>query len=273
MPAHDGTLKLLKGGAPASGPPRPHRPKRRTVTRRTPPPADPVVEALERLDQEPVAAETPDTTETPDATEAPEPTEAADAETPPVRRSIVERARRRTAAAAARTPRKKAPGRTHERRMTTAAVAVVLCLAVAAAVWFGSRWYGDRTLAQAHQQALAAAKQTTVNFVSVSAASVDKDLQRITAGSTGDFRDEFTRGQAQVRAAIMANNVESHGTVLRAALLSGGRRSAVVLIAMDATVRNTNAPDGRVSHYRMQVSVARDAKTSRWLVSNLQFVG
>jgi Mce-associated membrane protein len=61
--------------------------------------------------------------------------------------------------------------------------------------------------------------------------------------------------------------------VLRAALLSGGRRSAVVLVAMEATVRNTNAPDGRASHYRIQVEVTRDANSGRWLVSRLQFVG
>jgi Mce-associated membrane protein len=105
----------------------------------------------------------------------------------------------------------------------------------------------------------------------VSAGSVDRDLQRIVAGSTGDFRDEFTRGQSQVRAAIVENNVDSRGTVLRAALVSGDRRHAVVLVAIDATVRNTKAPDGRQSHYRIQVEL--NHTDGRWLVSRLQFVG
>ena len=43
----------------------------------------------------------------------------------------------------------------------------VLCLALAAAGFFGYRWYGDRQLDTARQAALAAAKQTTVNFVSL----------------------------------------------------------------------------------------------------------
>jgi Mce-associated membrane protein len=107
----------------------------------------------------------------------------------------------------------------------------------------------------------------------VSAATVDRDLQRIVDGATGDFKDEFTRGQAQVRAAVVENNVESRGTVLRAALVSGDRRFAVVLLAVDATVRNAKTPDGRVSHYRIQVEVSRDADSGRWLVSRLQFVG
>ncbi|WP_238005561.1 hypothetical protein KZZ52_42455 [Dactylosporangium sp. AC04546] len=128
-------------------------------------------------------------------------------------------------------------------------------------------------LDRAHQQALAAAKQTTVNFVSVSASSVDRDLQRIADGATGDFHDEFSRGRPQVRAAIVENTVESRGTVLRAALVSDDRHSAVVLVAVDATVRNAKAPDGRASHYRIQVDVTHDAGSGRWLVSRLQFVG
>jgi Mce-associated membrane protein len=112
-----------------------------------------------------------------------------------------------------------------------------------------------------------------VDFVSVSAASVDRDLQRIVAGATGDFRDEFTRGQAQVRAAVVENNVDSKGSVLRAALVSGDRDSAVVLVAVDATVSNAKSPEGRASHYRIQVDMARDHGSGHWLVAKLQFVG
>jgi Mce-associated membrane protein len=38
-------------------------------------------------------------------------------------------------------------------------------------------------------------------------------------------------------------------------------------------VKNTKVPDGRVSHYRIQVDVARDPASGHWLVSRLQFVG
>lgn len=151
------------------------------------------------------------------------------------------------------------------------AAAAVLAALLAAAGLGGYRWYGDRALDKAHEGALAAARQTAVNFVSVSASSVDRDLQRIVAGATGEFKDEFVRGQAQVRAAIVENKVESTGSVLRAGLVSGDRRSAVVLVAVDATVKNVKAPEGRPSHYRIQVDVTRDGDA--WLVSRLQFVG
>jgi Mce-associated membrane protein len=155
----------------------------------------------------------------------------------------------------------------------TVLLAAVLCAALAAAALLGYRWYGDRGLDRAHQRAVAAAKQATVDFVSVSAATVDRDLQRIVSGATGDFHDEFTRGQAQVRAAVVENNVDSRGTVLRAALVSGDRNTAVVLVAVDATVRNAKSPEGRASHYRIQLDLTHDRDADRWLVAKLQFVG
>jgi Mce-associated membrane protein len=149
---------------------------------------------------------------------------------------------------------------------------VLLVIAGVAAAAYGQRWYARSQLEAAHQQALAAARQETLDFVSISASSVDRDLARIAAGATGEFSDQFTRGMSQVRQAVVENNVSSHGNVLRAGLVSGDRDSAVVLVAVDATVKNTRAPDGRVSHYRIQVDVARN-KAGRWLVAKLQFIG
>jgi Mce-associated membrane protein len=158
------------------------------------------------------------------------------------------------------------------RRLYAAALAVALAVAVVVAAITGYRWYRQQRLDDAHQAALAAARQTTVNFVSVSASTVDRDLQRVLAGATGDFRDEFKRGEPQVRTAVVDNKVDSHGTVLRAGLVSGDSDSATVLVAVDATVKNVNAPQGRLSHYRIQVDLAKD-RSGHWLVSRLQFVG
>jgi Mce-associated membrane protein len=260
-------LKLIKGGAAPDDPPaeRPartvrHRSARRTVKRRTPrqPSSDEndaLTRTLRTLDVAPVS----------------------DGSTVEAATSTVDGpAAARKPKPAAKKRRKKSiapPRRRFAMSGGTAALIVLLAVAVSAALFSGQRWYADHALERAHQQALAAAKQVTVDFVSVSAASVDRDLQRIVSGSTGDFHEEFTRGQAQVRTAVVENNVDSRGTVLRAALLSGSMRHAVVLVAMDATVKNVKAPEGRVSHYRIQVEVDRAGDTGEWLVSKLQFVG
>lgn len=284
------TLRLVPGGADGTELPRSVR-RRAATRRRIPHRRDPITAVLEQLDQEPVLGPAGPPAVAEPGTEAaaepaaepagapgaePEPQDAPGATGdagPPRERPRRPASRRHPARTARRRePQRRRPGFARP-RPGTVLLAVVLCAAIAAAGVLGSRWYGDRMLERAHQLALAAAKQTTVDFVSVSAGTVDRDLQRIVGGATGDFRDEFTRGQAQVRAAVVENNVESRGTVLRAALVSGDLDSAVVLVAVDATVRNSKAPDGRASHYRIQVDMAHDKGSGRWLVAKLQFVG
>jgi len=150
---------------------------------------------------------------------------------------------------------------------------MVLALLLAAGAYAGNAWWQARKVETAHGEAIAAARQLATNFVSISAASVDTDLARIAAGATGEFGEEFGRGMPGVRQAVLENKVESAGTVLRAGLVSGDADSAIVLVAIDATVKNVKAPDGRVSHYRIQLDLALDAASGRWLVAKLQFVG
>jgi hypothetical protein len=190
-----------------------------------------------------------------------------------MRRSLAQTAQPTPGEDRGRTPPSVSEAPRRGRRLLIAGLVVVLAATIAAAAITGHRWHDQQRIDDTHQEALAAARQTTVNFVSVSASTVDRDLQRVMAGATGDFQDEFKRGAPQVRAAVVENNVDSHGTVLRAGLVSGDIDSAVVLVAVDATVKNVNAPQGRLSHYRIQVDVTRDPRSGRWLVSRLQFVG
>ncbi|MET8361311.1 hypothetical protein [Micromonospora sp. NPDC005171] len=246
----DHTLKVIKGAKPGV----PGRAsQRRIVPRQLPRPVEPIEDLLKRLDQEPVE-------DLADAADPASGDDPASADSSPEDASDA----RRTGERATSTTR---------RRSLVVLLVAVLAATVAAGGVTGHRWYVDRATDQARQQALAAAKQASVNFVSVSAASVDRDIQRITAGATGDFKDEFTRGQSQVRSAVVENKVDSRGTVLRAGLVSGDRRRAVVLVAVDATVKNVKAPEGRPSHYRIQLDIVHDKASGRWLVTRLQFVG
>jgi Mce-associated membrane protein len=158
-------------------------------------------------------------------------------------------------------------------RAAVVGLSVLLAASLAATGLIARDLHDKQQVESAHQQALAAARQATVNFMSISAATVDSDIERIATGATGDFRDEFTRDAAQVRSAVTQNKVASQGTVLRTGLVSGDTRTAVVLVAIDSTVHNKSAPNGRLSHYRIRVGLAKDRQTGHWLVSQLQFVG
>jgi Mce-associated membrane protein len=166
-----------------------------------------------------------------------------------------------------------APGVSAKKPIAARVLVMVLVVSLATLAWAGNGWWKQRQLETAHSEAVAAARQLAVNFVSISAATVDADLARIAAGATGDFGDEFGRNMPRVRQAVLENQVQSTGTVLRAGLVSGDDDSAVVLVAIDATVINVKAPDGRVSHYRMQFDLAKDGASGKWLVAKLQFVG
>lgn len=157
-------------------------------------------------------------------------------------------------------------------RLLAGGLVVLLVAGLVATGLLARSWYDQRQLEDARDGALAAARQTTVNFVSISAATVDRDLKRISDGAAGQFKDQFTQDIAQVRATVVANKVDSHGEILRAAVVSANLHSAVVLVAIDETVKNSAAPNGRLSHYRIQVNLSRGA-SGRWLVSQLQFVG
>lgn len=149
----------------------------------------------------------------------------------------------------------------------------VLVVAVAAAGYAGYTWNTEHRSADTRTAALAAARQFAVDFVSINAATVDQDLARVAVGATGDFGDEFQRGMPTVRTSVLDNKVEAAGTVLRAALVSADADSAVALVAVDAIIKNVKAPDGRTSHYRIQLDLVRPEGGDRWLVSRLQFVG
>ena len=171
-------------------------------------------------------------------------------------------------------PPRPSDGAERRPRFLVPALCVLLAAALIGAGLAGRDLYQRRQVEAAHQQAMAAARQAAVDFMSISAATVDADIERITSNSAGDFREEFTRGAAQVRSAVLENKVAARGTVLRTGLVSGDTRTAVVLVAVDATVKNKKAPDGRLSHYRVRVGLTHDDEDgSRWLVTQLQFVG
>ena len=55
------------------------------------------------------------------------------------------------------------------------------------------------------QEALAAAKQAAVNFVSISVSTVCSDMQRIIYGATGEFKEEYEGNKATFRTQIVEN--------------------------------------------------------------------
>jgi Mce-associated membrane protein len=146
---------------------------------------------------------------------------------------------------------------------------------VLAAVVVGG-FAGRRVLDARHDQtagddAVAAASQLGVNFTTLDYQSFDRDSGRVLAGSTGEFKKEFSAQSAELKKLVTANKAVSKGKVLSAGLVSHDADSARVLLVVDADVTNTSATTPVPRHYRIQVDLSRAG--SRWLANQLQFVG
>ena len=128
---------------------------------------------------------------------------------------------------------------------------------------------GDRD--QRRTEVLEAARQQAVNFTTLDYEHLDRDLGRVLAGATGDFRAQFEKGTKDLSQLVTANQAVSEGEVLEAGIVSDDADSARVLVVADSTVTNSASADPQRRHYRLQMDLVH--RGDRWLVSDLQFVG
>jgi Mce-associated membrane protein len=147
---------------------------------------------------------------------------------------------------------------------------LLVALLVVAGV-LGRRVHGYGSQESSRQAALAAARQTAVDFTTLDYRHGKADLQRVMDGATGDFKEEFGNGFDQLSQVINKNQAVSQGQVLEAGLVESDADSARVLVVADSTVSNKATPTGQRRHYRMQLELRREG--DRWLTSNLEFVG
>lgn len=133
-----------------------------------------------------------------------------------------------------------------------------------------TRWSGGWP-AQSVAAAVADAEKCVGRFMSVSHQSVDDDLEAVLACATGQFHREFEDGKSEVREAVLDNRVTSRGRAVRSAVVSADADAVVVLLAVDAEIKNVTTPRGRNAHYRIRVEMAPQGPD--WLISRLEFVG
>lgn len=159
-------------------------------------------------------------------------------------------------------------------RYLSALVTVLALLAAAAVVLtgaFGWNMYQQHRSDAARGAAVQAARTTVVAMMSVSASTVDRDIRRVLATSTGTFAKQYKANESQVRGAITENKVRARGTVLYAGVTSlEVDKSATVYLAVDTVVHNVSAPNGTKTHSRVRATVADVNGT--WLVSKIVFV-
>jgi Mce-associated membrane protein len=152
-----------------------------------------------------------------------------------------------------------------------ALAALVLVAALAVGATLGRQAWAAHQDQQARAEAVAAAKQLAVNFVTVDYQHVDDDIARVRAGATGTFLQSYSGSAEELKQVLVQNKTVSRAERTEAALVSGDRDSAVVLVGVVAPTQNTSVPDGEKKTYRMRLELRK--ASDAWKVENLEFVG
>jgi Mce-associated membrane protein len=148
---------------------------------------------------------------------------------------------------------------------------VLIAVLVAASVVFGLRVRAAEQREQDRDAALQAARQQALNLTSVDGTDLERDLDLVLAGASGQFRTEFAAQAERLTQVLTENEVRAEGRVLDAGLVRADEDSATAVVVVDSLVRNKSVPDGQNRNYRMQLEL--DHVGDRWLTSSLQFVG
>ncbi|MFD4356944.1 hypothetical protein ACFWPX_30630 [Nocardia sp. NPDC058518] len=144
---------------------------------------------------------------------------------------------------------------------------LVAVVALAVAAILGWQLRQERAVDDAAAAALEAARAYAVTLTSVDSGSLDSDFAAVLDGSTGEFRDMYTRSSGQLRELLQENKATGKGAVLESAVKSATETEVEVLLFIDQTVTNAAATDPRVD--RSRVLMTMQLVDGRWLASRV----
>ncbi|MEB3983158.1 Mce protein [Mycobacterium sp. 663a-19] len=146
--------------------------------------------------------------------------------------------------------------------------AAVLAAVLAGAGFEGWLLFRHHQTEVAAAQALEAATRYTLALTSVDAGAVDKNFAAVLDGSTGEFKDMYTKSSAQLRQALITNKAAAHGTVVDAAVKSATTARVEVVLFIDQSVSNAAAPVPQLD--RSRVKMTMEKVDGRWLASKVE---
>ncbi len=153
------------------------------------------------------------------------------------------------------------------RRWWPAAGAVLLVAAVVTAGVLGWQLREQRAIAEAGQQALAAAQEYALVLTSVDAAALDQKFAAAVDGATGEFKDMYRESSAQLKQVLIDSKAKADGTVIAAAVSSATTDKVEVMLFVDQAVTNALNPEPRVD--RNRIIITMEKVDGRWLASNV----
>jgi Mce-associated membrane protein len=148
-------------------------------------------------------------------------------------------------------------------------LAVVVALAVLVG-WLGFRAYESHQRQDQRSQFVQAARQCALNLTTIDWQKAESDVQRILAGATGQFHDDFAKRSQPFVDVVKQAKSTTVGTITEAGLESVAAGTSQVLVAVTVKTSNAGAPEQVPRAWRLRIFVEEVGDQAK--VSNVEFV-
>jgi Mce-associated membrane protein len=136
--------------------------------------------------------------------------------------------------------------------------------------WLGWQALNEHRMQQDRALFLQVGRQGALDLTTISANTVEADVQRIVDLSTGAFRDSFQQRSQSFIDVVKQAQSQSQGSITEAGLESVNGGEAQVLVAVTVKTSNAGAPERNPRDWRMRIVVHKEKDDVK--VSNVEFV-
>lgn len=154
------------------------------------------------------------------------------------------------------------------RILLRAAVVLLVLVSVGLSGFLGWQLWQQHQIARASDEARQAAVSYAQVLTSIDSNKVDENFNQVLDGSTGEFKDMYSKSSLQLRQLLIDNKATAHGVVVASGIESATKNKVVVLLFVDQTVANMNMPDPRIDRSRMQLTM--EYVDGRWRASKVE---
>lgn len=126
--------------------------------------------------------------------------------------------------------------------------------------------------AQQYTDIRRAAREETLAFLAVDHKRMDELTDRVISGATGTFEKQYKSSLKSLKETAISQESISKGHVDEVGLSEVESRSATVFVAAGSKVQNKGT-NGKVEDRSWRIKLTMVKEDSRWLVSELEFVG
>ncbi|MGH3863752.1 VirB8/TrbF family protein [Actinokineospora sp.] len=155
-------------------------------------------------------------------------------------------------------------------RALTIALTLVIVVLLALSGLLGWKFIERRQADSARAAAVDAGTRYATDLAGYDFTNLAGNFTTVTANSTEKFAQQYKQVSDNLTQLIMQMKATSKGAVTQLGVVESDADSAVLILFLDQTITNTNAPQPRVDRNRMRLSLVLSG--DRWLIDDVQLL-